>query len=215
MKETRIIMGMHITVEIVDKKVNSAIFEEIFNYFSDIDKRFSTYKNDSEIMRINRGEVASGAYSRGMQEVFALAEKTKGETHGYFDIRKPNGTIDPSGIVKGWAIQKAAELLIRKGYSNFYIDAGGDIQSHGVNSHGKDWSIGIRSPFRIDEIVKVVHVNGKGVATSGSYLRGEHIYDPHDPTKKLSDVVSLTVVGPNVLEAEFCFGKRHTQKKLR
>jgi thiamine biosynthesis lipoprotein len=202
MKETRIIMGMHITVEIVDRQGTSKIFEEIFSYFTAVDSQFSTYKNDSEIMRINRGEISTDNYSSEMQEIFSLAKKTKRETFGYFDIKKPDGTLDPSGIVKGWAIQNAAKLLLKKGYRNFYIDAGGDIQSRGLNAQGNEWNIGIRNPFKTEEIIKVVRARGQGVATSGSYIRGQHIYNPHVPENKLLDVVSLTVIGSDILEAD-------------
>jgi thiamine biosynthesis lipoprotein len=202
MKDTRIIMGMHITVEIVDKQVTSEIFEEIFSYFTAVDKQFSTYKNDSEIMRINRGEISPNNYSCEMREIFLLAEKTKQETLGYFDIKKSDGTLDPSGVVKGWAIKNAAKILLKKGYRNFYIDAGGDIQSCGLNQEGNVWSIGIRNPFKNEEIIKVVCVKAQGVATSGSYIRGQHIYNPHMPEKKLLDVVSLTVIGSDILEAD-------------
>jgi thiamine biosynthesis lipoprotein len=202
MKDTRIIMGMHITVEIVDPQVTPKILEEIFSYFIAVDKQFSTYKNNSEIMRINRGEITKNNYSKEMLEIMNLAEKTKNETLGYFDIKKPNGILDPSGVVKGWAIQNAAEILLRNGYRNFYIDAGGDIQSYGLNSEGKEWSIGIRNPFDVENITKVLYTKGKGIATSGSYIRGQHIYNPHKPEKKLQDLVSLTVIGSNVLEAD-------------
>ena len=202
MKYTRIIMGMHITIEIVDQQVSPRIFEEIFAYFKAVDRQFSTYKNDSEIMRINRGEISKDKYSLDMRKVFTLAEKTKKETLGYFDIKKPDGTFDPSGVVKGWAIQNAAELLLKKGYRNFYIDAGGDIQSYGKNIDGKEWSVGIRNPFNMEEIIKVLYVHGQGIATSGNYMRGQHIYNPHVPDKKLLDIESLTVIGPNILEAD-------------
>jgi FAD:protein FMN transferase len=105
-------------------------------------------------------------------------------------------------VVKGWAIQNAAQLLLQKGYKNFYIDAGGDVQSSGLNEEEEEWSIGIRNPFKIEEIVKVVYPRGKGIATSGSYLRGQHIYNPHKPKEELKDIVSLTVIGENVLEAD-------------
>ena len=207
-------MGMHITVEIADRKTTREIFDEVFSYFKAVDRQFSTYKNDSEITRINRGEISADNYSKEMQEIFALAEKTKRETSGYFDIKKPDGTLDPSGVVKGWAIEKAAELLLEKGSENFYVDAGGDVQSAGLNSMGDEWSVGIRNPFKLEEIVKVVYPKGRGIATSGSYLRGAHIYNPHDSDKKLLEIVSLTVIGENILEADrfataaFAMGKQ-------
>ena len=82
------------------------------------------------------------------------------------------------------------------------MDAGGDIQTRGNNSDGGEWSVGIRNPFDIQQIVKVVYPHGMGIATSGTYIRGQHIYNPHAPEDELSDIVSLTVIGPDVFEAD-------------
>jgi len=193
---------MPITVEIVDSSAAAEVLKKVFAYFVAVDERFSTYKETSEVMRVNRGEVKKEDYSPEMREVFALAEQTKKETNNYFDIKKPDGSLDPSGIVKGWAIQNAAEQVRAMGYRNFFIDAGGDIQSQGMNAEGLPWSVGIRNPFNLDEIVKVIYPHGAGVATSGTYIRGQHIYTPQNPEKELRDVVSITVMGPNVLEAD-------------
>ena len=153
-------------------------------------------------MRINRGDLAEREWSTEMREVFALAEKTRAESRGYFNIKNPSGAIDPSGVVKGWAILRAARLLEQRGHENFFVDAGGDIASHGENAEGKPWSVGIRNPRSAREIVKVIHPHGRGVATSGSYVRGAHIYNPHAPETALDEVVSITVIGPDVLEAD-------------
>ncbi len=201
MRETRLIMGMPIEIEIVGSDVQPAL-KTAFAYLVSIDMRFSTYKEDSEISRINRGEIEHDAVSTDMREIFALAEKTKKETNGYFDIRNPDGRIDPSGVVKGWAIRNTAELIRKSGYEEFLVNAGGDIATGGKNAEGKDWSVGIRNPFKIDEVVKVVYPRGKGVATSGSYIRGSHIYNPLSPGEELNNVVSITVIGPDVLEAD-------------
>lgn len=194
-------MGMPIEIEIVDAAASDTL-EAAFAYLVAIDKRFSTYKEDSEISRINRGEVAQSAASEEMREILVLAEKTKAETDGYFDIRRPDGLIDPSGIVKGWAVQNVAMLIQRAGYEDYFVNAGGDIAMGGKNAEGEDWSVGIRNPFDFTEIVKVVYPRGKGIATSGSYVRGDHIYNPHAPGEKLKDIVSVTIIGPNVLEAD-------------
>ena len=82
------------------------------------------------------------------------------------------------------------------------VNAGGDSASSGVNAKGEAWSVGIRNPFKREEIVKVLYPHGRGVATSGSYIRGAHIYNPHAPEEELRDITSLTVVGPDVLEAD-------------
>ncbi len=211
MKETRLIMDMPIEIElpVADIDAHKAI-EDAFAYLISVDERFSTYKEDSEISRINRGELMLAASSEEMKEVFALGEKTKKETHGFFDIHRPDpstpfgagGLIDPSGIVKGWAILNTAKIIRNAGFENYFINAGGDIASHGKNAAGEEWSVGIRNPFNTNEIVKVVYPRGKGIATSGSYIRGDHIYNPHAPEEKLRDIVSITVIGPDVLEAD-------------
>jgi len=131
-----------------------------------------------------------------------MAEQTKNETDGFFDIRRPDGSLDPSGIVKGWAIDKAGAFVARSGVGDFFIEAGGDVHSRGKNAEGEEWSVGIRSPFNGAEIVKVVYPRGRGVATSGTYARGQHIYNPHAPGQPIDDVVSLTVIGRDVLEAD-------------
>src|SRR5436190_1859206 len=103
MRATRIVMGMPITVDIVSA-TEGALLNAIFEYFDGVDRRFSTYKADSEIEAINKVRLAEADYSDEMREVLALAERTRRETSGYFDIRTPTGRLDPSGIVKGWAI---------------------------------------------------------------------------------------------------------------
>lgn len=202
MLQTRILMGMPITVEVADRSASPESIERAYAYFGEIDRRFSTYKPTSEISRINAGTQPISGASPDMRTVLALAEQTKRQTHGYFDVRRPDGTIDPSGLVKGWAIYNAAKLLEREGLRHFYVEAGGDLQTKGRNAEGQDWSVGIRNPFDTDEIVKVVSLKDQGMATSGTYVRGQHIYDPHDPRKTFDDILSLTVIGPNVYEAD-------------
>jgi thiamine biosynthesis lipoprotein len=201
MKETRILMGMPITVEIVDAQANQESLDAVFYYFEYIDETFSTYKEHSEISRINRREIGQAEYCPDMRTVLALSEVTRQETDGYFDIMR-QGFCDPSGLVKGWAINNAAEILRQKGFENFYVDAGGDIQADGKNNLGQDWRVGIRNPFDIMEIVKVLSISYCGVATSGTYIRGQHIYNPKDSAPLITDIVSLTVIGPNVYEAD-------------
>jgi thiamine biosynthesis lipoprotein len=210
-------MGMPVQLEIPDTRVTQEDYDVVFEYFIAIDERFSTYKEGSEISKINRGEITESEYSDEMKEVLVLAKETEKATNGYFNIHTPSGLIDPSGLVKGWAIQNAAELLRARGMSNFYLDVGGDIQTSGVDGEGNEWSIGIRNPLNTadrNEIVKVVYPHGKGVATSGSYVRGAHIYNPHAVSEQPHEYVSLTVIGPNVFEADryatpaFAMGKK-------
>ena len=192
-------MGMPVSIEIVDTDAARGI-DAAYAYFDDVDRRFSTYRDDSEVARMNRDP--QHPVSADLAEILLLGEKTREESGGFFDMRRPDGFIDPTGIVKGWAIQKAADLLSSLGYQNFCIDVGGDIAFSGKNDVGEAWQLGIRSPFVQGEIVKAIAPGTAGVATSGSAARGDHIYNPHDPEHPIRDIVSITVVGPDILTAD-------------
>lgn len=96
---------------------------------------------------------------------------------------------------------KAAKLIEKLGFAYYYVDAGGDIQVSKTKADGTPWKVGIRNPFQTDQIVKTLSVSDCGVATSGTYERGSHIYNPKDG-KPMIDILSLTVIGPNVYEAD-------------
>lgn len=200
MKENRIIMGMPAVIEIVDSKATEKVFKEIFDYLISVDERFSTYKKDSEITLYNEGKITERDLSDDLKKVLKLSEETKNKTDGFFDIAY-NEKIDPSGLVKGWAIYNASEILRQKGFKNFYVEIAGDIEVAGLNNEGKKWAIGIRNPFNRGENVKVVYLSDRGIATSGNYERGEHIYNPREKIKA-KEIASLTVIGPNIYEAD-------------
>ena len=196
-------MGMPVIVEIADAGATSDMFDEVFSYFEYVDQKFSPHKDTSEVAAINRGELKVEEQSDDMKAVFALSAETKQMTSGYFDIATADGGCDPSGLVKGWAVFNAAELLKRRGAKSFYVDAGGDIQVSGGNGAGRPWRVGIQNPFSAtEEVVKIIYVGSEGVATSGTYIRGQHIYNPNDRKTPIGDIVSLTVVGPNIFEAD-------------
>src|ERR1035437_7032927 len=110
MKQTKFLMGMHITIEVVDKNVKKKDIDEIYDYFKYVDNKFSTYKKTSEISKINSGKIQKKQYSQDMKKILLLSRKTKKETNDYFDIFH-DGKLDPSGIVKGWSIWQAEKLL--------------------------------------------------------------------------------------------------------
>jgi FAD:protein FMN transferase len=212
MKRTEIIMGMPITVAIPDRErmddhapgrafatVEQAA-DAVFGYFRKVDERFSPYKPESETSRIGRGAVLPSELSPEMQEVLRLSEETRRMTNGYFDVWF-KGRFDPSGLVKGWAISKAAEILDADGLVSFSIEAGGDIETRGANDDGLPWVVGIRNPFDPSTIIRSVRLGSRGIATSGTYIRGEHIYNPRTG-KKANEIASLTVIGPNAYEAD-------------
>jgi len=210
-KETRLIMGMPIVLMTPDESATNDNAEEVFLFFAYVDKTYSPFIESSIVSRISRGEIGEPEYPSELRAILAIAKSTKRETNGYFDVWH-KGNFDPSGIVKGWAIAKAAEIL-GKYTDNFYIEAGGDIQVGGVNEDGDPWKIGIRNPFNRHQNIKVVALKNSAIATSGTAIRGQHIYDPID-NKKLDEVVSITVIAPNIIDADcmataaFAMGKK-------
>ena len=201
MRETRQVMGMPVTIELVDAKATHDEVEKIYAYFKYVDETFSTYKATSEISQINAGHHPKNSWSADMRYVFEQSELTRQETGGYFSIQH-YGHIDPSGYVKGWAIQNAAQMVTEDGIENYYIEVGGDLQVSGLNSTNLPWTVGIRNPFNELEIIKRVSLHNLGMATSGTYIRGQHIYNPLLPSTPLLDIVSLTVIGPRIVDAD-------------
>ncbi len=197
LQQSRTTMGMIARIAVVDSHASPADLDAVFAFFDDTDQRFSPFREDSELCRRNRGE--AGEPSAAMRAILALAEEKKKQTGGYFDIRRPDGLVDTSGVVKGWAIRQGARMLAARGLQNFMLEIGGDIQTSGRDEKGGDWLVGIRHPFA-DAVVKVLYPRGHAVATSGSYHQGAHIYDPHGGVPE--GVVSLTVIGPDILEAD-------------
>lgn len=192
---------MPITVEIVEAAATEEALEEVYSYFQGVEDRFSPFKASSEVSRLNSGALQPENYSDDLREILKLSAQTKLETGGYFDIYH-DGRCNPSGLVKGWAIYKAANILKSRGWHNYYINAGGDIEAAGHNALGQNWLVGIANPFNPQEIIKKIRLANCGIATSGTYQRGRHIYNPLAASDELGEIVSLTVIGPNVYEAD-------------
>lgn len=194
-------MTMPAVIEIVDSRVSASDIEKIFTYWASVDDRFSTFKPASEVSHYNASHIPPDALSPELQEVLRLSAETKLATKGFFDIQRDE-KIDPSGLVKGWAIERGAQLFRHAGFKNFYLEISGDIQVDGHDAREQPWRIGIRHPFDKEKIIKVVQLSNHGVATSGTYERGQHIYNPLTKRPASPDIVSLTVIGSNIFEAD-------------
>ena len=190
-------MGMPVTIEVdgAGEAAVEAAMQAAFDFLRWVDQTFSTYKPDSQISRINAGELVEARADEVVREVLAACEEMRRRTEGYFDIHRPGGRIDPSGYVKGWAIRGAAAKLEDTGLRNYFVEAGGDLQVRGSRR------VGIRNPLNRREVVKVLAVTDGAVATSGTYERGEHIYDPHTGGPA-TELASMTVVGPDIVTAD-------------
>ena len=174
--------------------------EEVYDDFVALDEVFSPFRPDSAVSRINRGELLEADAGRLVGQAIALCRLYEQATNGYFSAWL-GGTFDPSGLVKGWAIDRATSILARKGCRNFYVDAGGDVQVRGSREDGSPWRVGIRHPVRHASVARVLEVRDFAVATSGTYEKGDHILDPHTLTA-VSQLLSFTVIGPDILQAD-------------
>jgi thiamine biosynthesis lipoprotein len=182
-------MGMPVTVDVRDGGVGG-----VFDWFRWVDAKFSTYKPTSEISRLKRGELRDAHPL--VREVLARCEELRAITGGSFDARAGAG-LDPSGLVKGWAVDRAGALLEAAGARRFLIDAGGDVLLRG----GAPWRVGIRHPHERDKVAAVIELADGAVATSGAYERGDHILDPHTG-RPARGALSVTVVGPDLATAD-------------
>jgi thiamine biosynthesis lipoprotein len=198
---TRIQMGMPITIEVVGPDVATDDLDDAFAYLHQVEARFSTYLPDSEMTRLNQGLVTYDTASPDMRDMLDRADDTRRETGGHFNAWR-DGRCDLAGVVKGWAIKGVADRLTAHGHRNYLVNAGGDIQTAGGNTDGEAWRIGIRNPADVTKIVKIVNLSGEGIATSGTYERGDHIYRPMPVASDVDPVVAITIIGPNVYDAD-------------
>jgi FAD:protein FMN transferase len=193
------VMGTAVSIDTRRGAVPPDVLDRVIRHLREVDARFSTYRADSEISRLARGELTEETCSPDVRHVLAVCDHLAVTSAGAFDARRQPaaGGLDPSAYVKGWAIEEAAWILDDAGVGDYLINAGGDILARGLADDDRPWRIGIRHPDRVDRIAAVVSVTDRAVATSGTYERGDHILDPRtgDPATSLR---SLTVVGPRL-----------------
>ena len=196
--------GTVIVVDATSSGLDRASLEsavgEVEQFFFDVDRDFSTYKSDSQISRIRRGELKIEDATEYVQQVWALCEFSREITMGAFDPWKAEGGFDPSGLVKGWAAEVGVQMLVEAGCENVLINASGDIVLRGGQpadgSEIKAWNIGVVSPDDTEKFVKIFDVIDGSVATSGDYQKGAHIVDPHTGLIAIG-ARSATVIGPD------------------
>jgi FAD:protein FMN transferase len=186
-------MGTAIGIDVRDPGVSDAAVDDAFVRLAAIEARFSTYRSDSEVSRYGRAE---------FREVLRLCEAVRISSGGAFDVRhRADGLVDPSGLVKGWAVDEAAAVLERHGARNYTINAGGDVLAHGEPSPGRAWRVGVQHPQIREAMAAVFDVRDLAVATSGAYQRGDHIIDPNTGAPP-TGMLSVTVAGPSLAFAD-------------
>ena len=190
-------MGTAVTVEIRDRVVPRRALERAFEWLRWVDQTFSTYDGESEISRLNAGDLALGDAHPLVRRVLARCEVLRAGTGGYFDASAPlRGGLDPSGLVKGWAVDLAFAGLRRAGARRLCIEAGGDVRVA-----GGPWRIGIRNPRRREHLAAVVVLHSGAVATSGAYERGLHVVDPHTG-RPPAGTLSVTMIDRTLAQAD-------------
>jgi FAD:protein FMN transferase len=189
------VMGMPIVIQIRDDAVDPGTLDRVFDWFRWVDEAFSTYKPASEVSRLARGELALEDASPVVREVLRRCEDLRLETRGYFDARA-DGHLDPSGLVKGWSVDRAAALLEDAGLRHYAVSAGGDMRLR-----GGPWRVGIQHPRERDRVAAVLEAADLAIATSGAYARGPHIVNPYT-RRPPAGVLSVTVVGPELATAD-------------
>jgi FAD:protein FMN transferase len=165
-----------------------------------VDATFSPYRDDSDVSRFGRGSLALADCAPELAEVLAACADVSTLSGGYFTAT-PGGRFDPSGYVKGWAIEQAAALLTAAGSARHTVNGGGDVQCVGGRGPGQPWRVGIAHPLRLGSLATVVSGRDFAVATSGIAERGPHIINPHtgQPAQGLA---SITVVGASLAAAD-------------
>jgi FAD:protein FMN transferase len=190
-------MGTVVSFDVPDWTARDAgsgvVLDRVVRWLHWVDATFSPYRDDSDVSRFGRGSLALADCAPELAEVLAACAEVSALSGGYFTTR-PGGRFDPSGYVKGWAIERAAAMLTAAGSAEHSVNGGGDIQCVGDRGPGQPWRVGIADPLRPGTLALVVTGRDFAVATSGVAERGPHIVNPHTG-QPATDLASITMVG--------------------
>lgn len=197
------VMGIPVIVEAGGDDFDSRSISDVFEWLRFVDRTFSTYRADSQISMINHGEMLLEQAHPSVRFVLRRCGALRVATRGYFDVAYGSQTwqIDPSGFVKGWAVQRATRILRRAGAQRYCLNAGGDICLAGAPPGHDAWRVGVQHPRRKHAVASVLALRDGAVATSGAYERGAHILDPHTGLPP-SGVLSVTILGRDLALAD-------------
>jgi thiamine biosynthesis lipoprotein len=193
-------MGTAFTIDVRDPGNWTEAVADVVGWLHQVDAVFSTYQADSDINRIQRGELRVENAHPDLARVLELCAQAQVATGGAFSAM-PHGRLDPTGLVKGWAVQRASLLLSGHGALNHGVNGGGDLQLAGEAAPGRPWTVGISDPRDRSRITTTVTGRDFAVATSGLAERGRHILDPFT-ARPADELASATVVGPSLTFAD-------------
>lgn len=189
------VMGTAVSLLVQADADLDAAMDDAIAWLHEVDDRFTTYRPDSEWLRYCAGQIAPGDLHPDIRHVLERTDELARTTDGAFRIdADPNRCADPAAYVKGWAVQRAADILVAAGASAVCVNGGGDVAAWRI--HGA-WRVGIQDPFDATRVLAVVEIDCGAVATSGSYERGDHVFDPRTGNAA-HGLASVTVVGPDL-----------------
>ena len=203
------LMGMPISLALRGRHADDATGEQAWQdalaELRWVDEVFSTWRPDSEISRLDRGELSVADCHPTVAEVLRLGDDARVSSGGAFDVclPGPDGVrrLDPSGVVKGWAVDRAVAPLLALTDTDVCLSAGGDMVCHVADPGGEPWLIGVEDPLDPTRLVARVPVRRGAVATSGSAHRGAHVVDAR--TGRPQDALaSVTVVGSHLTDVD-------------
>jgi thiamine biosynthesis lipoprotein len=193
----------HVMGTVVSFAVDSAFgaaVDDAIRWLHWVDATFSTFRADSEVSRLGRGAIGACQCSPELRAVLAACAALSERTGGYFSATA-GGSLDPSGYVKGWAVERAAAMLTAAGSPWHCVNGGGDVRCAGASPRGGNWRIGVANPLDRGALALTVEGQDFAVATSGIAERGSHVLDPH--TGRPADgLLSVTVTGPDLAVAD-------------
>ncbi|WP_083283185.1 FAD:protein FMN transferase [Humibacillus sp. DSM 29435] len=182
-----------------------------FDTFRELDEVFSTYRPQSQLMRLRREEVGLEACSPRVEEALVIGQRARRVTGGAFTTLLPTGdgdlAFDPTGLVKGWTVDLASDQLSDLPGVSWCINAGGDLRvgAHpDLPRHGPGsviWQVGVEDPGDRTRVARAIALTEGAVATSGTAARGRHLYDPASEWM-VDRAGSVTVTGPTLLWAD-------------
>ena len=190
------VWGTEIFIDASSEKLESAEIERVISgveaFFFDVDDELSTFKETSSVSKLRANKLKITDAPEMVQEVWRGCMRAKDLSFGSFDPWAVEGGFDPSGFVKGWAAEKAADMLVSAGCDQVQVNAAGDIALRG----NSPWKIGVVNPDNKSEIVQIFEITNGNIATSGHYEKGAHIKDPHTGVIAIG-AKSGTVIGPD------------------
>ena len=191
------IVDVDISSSVVSEDGLNQAMQQVIDFCKQVDSDFSTYIDTSWVTRLRTNQIEITSCLPSVQEVWQLCLQAKHLTDGAFDPWAVEGGFDPSGLVKGWAADKCADMLVSLGIEHVQVNAAGDLSLRGGFYDGvvKPWSIGVVNPDNRSEVVKIYEITDGAIATSGTYERGVHINDPYTGLIAIG-AKSATAVGP-------------------